>query len=100
MEVVTGYNWPGNVREFANVIERAVVLARGETIDTRDLPGKLSLKAEAASSTLKDMMIEYERNAIIADLEAHGHDKESTARALGIDLATLYRKLKKLGIEG
>jgi len=100
MDVVLNYNWPGNVREFANVIERAVVLARGELIDARDLPGKLSLKTEAAHSTLKDMMLEYERNAIISDLEAHGHDKEATARTLGIDLATLYRKLKKFGIEG
>jgi len=100
MEIILRYKWPGNVRELANVIERAVVLAKGETIQPHDLPGKLSLSAEEAPSTLKDMMAEYERSAIVAEMEAHGRDKEATARALGIDLATLYRKLKKLGIEG
>ncbi len=100
MEIILGYNWPGNVRELANVIERAVVLAKSEIIQPADLPGKLSLKAEGgAPASLKEMMNEYERSAIISELEAHGRDKEATARTLGIDLATLYRKMKKLGIE-
>jgi DNA-binding NtrC family response regulator len=99
MKVVLEYNWPGNVREFANAIERAVVLTKGRLIEARDLPGKLRLKGGEAQSSLKDMMNEYERNAIIAELETHGRDKDATAKALGIDLATLYRKLKKFGIE-
>ncbi|MEJ2313885.1 MAG: sigma-54 dependent transcriptional regulator [Nitrospirota bacterium] len=100
-EIILGYNWPGNVRELANVVERAVVLTKGVLIQPPDLPGKLSLKAEGGPpASLKEMMNEYERGAIVSELEAHGHDKEATARALGIDLATLYRKLKKLGVEG
>ncbi|MGD2080330.1 MAG: sigma-54 dependent transcriptional regulator [Nitrospirota bacterium] len=100
-EVILGYNWPGNVRELANVTERAVVLSKSELIQPGDLPGKLSLKAGGGPpASLKDMMNEYERGAIVSELEAHGRDKEATARALGIDLATLYRKMKKLGVEG
>jgi DNA-binding NtrC family response regulator len=100
LAIVINYSWPGNVREFANVMERAVVLAKGTLIQPGDLPGKLSLKAEEASSSLKNVMHEYERNAIATELDIHGHNKDATARALGIDLATLYRKMKKLGIEG
>lgn len=100
MRTVMDYNWPGNVREFANVIERAVVLAAGELIQPGDLPAKLSLKTEVAPASLKEMMNVYEKNAIILEYDAHGRDKEATARALGIDLATLYRKMKKFGIEG
>ncbi len=100
LSIVINYSWPGNVREFANVMERAVVLAKGTLIQPGDLPGKLSLKAEEAPSSLKNMMLEYERNAIIAELDTHNHNKDATAKALGIDLATLYRKMKKLGIEG
>ncbi len=100
MRTVMDYNWPGNVREFANVIERAVVLAAGELIQPGDLPAKLSLKTEEAPESLREMMNVYEKNAIILEYDAHGRDKEATARALGIDLATLYRKMKKFGIEG
>ncbi len=99
MHAIIHYSWPGNVRELANVMERAVVLTKGDTIELRDLPAKVGLKSEEAPSTLKDMITEYEKDAIMAELEAHSRDKEATARALGIDLATLYRKLKKLGIE-
>jgi DNA-binding NtrC family response regulator len=100
MITVLNYSWPGNVREFANVMERAVVLTKGALIQPGDLPGKLSLKAKGVPSNLKDMLGEYERNAIITELDIHGHNKEATARALDIDLATLYRKMKKFEIEG
>jgi DNA-binding NtrC family response regulator len=100
MRTVLDYKWPGNVREFANVIERAVVLAAGELIQPGDLPAKLSLKTEEAPASLKEIMNEYEKNAIVLEYDAHGRDKEATAKALGIDLATLYRKMKKFGIEG
>jgi transcriptional regulator with PAS, ATPase and Fis domain len=79
MITVLNYSWPGNVREFANVMERAVVLTKGELIQPSDLPGKLSLKTEGAPSNLKDMMGEYERNAIIGELDIHGHNKEAVA---------------------
>jgi DNA-binding NtrC family response regulator len=95
------YSWPGNVRELANVMERAVVLAQDSRITARDLPDKLRKDAEPIeiSSTLKTYLSDYEKNLLIKLYHAHNKDKEETANALGIDLATLYRKFKKYGIE-
>lgn len=98
MDILTRYSWPGNIRELANVMERAVVMCPGELIEPRCLPQKLSAGEEAAH-LLKERMNEYERNLIMGSYENHNHNKEATASALGIDLATLYRKMKKLSIE-
>lgn len=97
MEMLLGYSWPGNVRELSNVIERAVIMATGDLIDNRCLP-RTVLEREEGANTLKEQMNEFERNMIITTYEAQNRNKEATARALGIDLATLYRKMKKLSI--
>jgi transcriptional regulator with PAS, ATPase and Fis domain len=97
MQVLMKYSWPGNVRELSNVIERAVVISTGEMIDVKSLPPKITFQEQAAQS-LKEKMNEYEKNIILTTYEANNRNKEATARALGIDLATLYRKMKKLGI--
>lgn len=95
------YSWPGNARELRNVIERAVVLSRGEYITENDLPEKIRrTSAEHGEvSTLKASIESYEKNLIQGIYMSMGKNKEETARMLGIDLATLYRKLKKYGIE-
>jgi two-component system response regulator HydG len=82
------------------VIERAVVLAEGDYITPIDLPDKFK-KAEQESepSTLKAYISDYEKSLILRLYNAHNRNKEETAMALGIDLATLYRKFKKYGIE-
>lgn len=100
MSLLIAYSWPGNVRELGNVIERAVVLADGDYITTENLPDKLK-KVENITqlSTLKTYLSDYEKNLILKLYNAHNRNKEETAAALGIDLATLYRKLKKYGIE-
>lgn len=101
MTLLLQYPWPGNVRELKNVIERAVVLARGEYITANELPEKIRATgiSRPALGTLKDALSEYERSLIVSAYKQHGHDKEATAKTLGIDLVTLYRKLKKYGIE-
>lgn len=94
------YSWPGNVRELRNVIERAVVLSRGEYITESDLPDKIRRTSDHGEvSTLKASIEGYEKNLIRGIYMSRGRNKEETARVLGIDLATLYRKLKKYGIE-
>lgn len=95
------YSWPGNVRELRNVIERAVVLSQGEFITERELPDRIKKRpAEYGDvSTLKASMENYEKNLIQGIYISRGKNKEETAKVLGIDLATLYRKLKKYGIE-
>ena len=99
LPVILNYGWPGNVRELANVIERAIVMASGGAIRLRDLPDKLREGPREDVSTLKAKMLDEERKIIIEIYEANRRNKEATAFALGIDLATLYRKMKKLGIE-
>jgi transcriptional regulator with GAF, ATPase, and Fis domain len=94
------YHWPGNVRELENIIERAVVLAPGNTIAVSDLPPHLqAIKPQPGmphqfvfppQATLDDI----EREAIVQALQQHHGNRQATARRLGISLATLYRKLK------
>jgi len=95
-----GYSWPGNVRELGNVVERAVVLAEGSYLTPADLPEKIrNIEHHTESSTLKANINGYEKNLLLKMYEEHKKNKEETAKALGIDLATLYRKFKKYGIE-
>jgi transcriptional regulator with PAS, ATPase and Fis domain len=101
MKAMLAYDWPGNVRELRNTLERAVVLAEGEIITLHDLPDKFrTLDLEGiATSSLRQALDDYERDYIRRSLTENKGNKEATAARLGIDLATLYRKLKKLRIE-
>jgi DNA-binding NtrC family response regulator len=100
MEALKDYQWPGNVRELRNMMERAIVLCPSDTITLDDLPlDKLASTPGKAGGSLKDSLEYYERKAITEALSLHGWKKEDTAKTLGIDLATLYRKMKKLSIE-
>jgi DNA-binding NtrC family response regulator len=99
MEILYGYPWPGNIRELRNVIERAVVLASADKIEPGDLPERIRTQQGAKTSqSLKDKMEYCESKIVKETLEAHSWNKEDAARALDVDLATLYRKIKKLGI--
>ena len=94
------YGWPGNVRELSNTMERSVVLAEGTCITPGDLPEKLiKTDHEQETSLLKVYLADYEKNMILKTYTAHNKNKDETARALGVDLATLYRKFKKYCIE-
>ena len=101
MQAMLAYDWPGNVRELRNTLERAVVLAEGEIITLHDLPDKFrNLDLEGIpTSSLRQALDDYERDYIRRSLVENKGNKEATAARLGIDLATLYRKLKKLRIE-
>jgi DNA-binding NtrC family response regulator len=104
LSLFMGYSWPGNVRELGNVIERAVVLAQGNYITSDDLPDKLKKGEQQkerleTSSILKTYLSDYEKNLLLRMYDTHNRNKEETARALGIDLAILYRKFKKYGID-
>jgi DNA-binding NtrC family response regulator len=95
-----GHPWPGNVRELENAVERAVVLARGTTITPEDLllehpPGA---PAAAGGGTLQDAVDRATAARIRAALDdAHGNRAEA-ARVLGVDRTTLYRLMKRLGV--
>lgn len=104
MGLLMKYEWPGNVRELRNVIERAVVLCPGDVITVAELPDKLKKNGGAPPgqpevSSLKLTLSDYEKTLILNVYHTQNRNKEETARCLGVDLATLYRKLKKYGIE-
>ena len=102
MERLCEYHWPGNVRELVNVIERAVVLCRGEVIRVDDLPETLRRTdpaiGAATCSRLKSALADPERRMIVNSLEAHGWNRQQTARTLGVNRTTLYKKMKRHGI--
>ena len=94
------YSWPGNVRELENVIERAFALGAYPMISAKDIPIEqmrqgADIVGPGSISTLKESEIMMIRRT----LEHTGSDKTRSARILGIDRATLYRKIKKYGIE-
>jgi DNA-binding NtrC family response regulator len=96
------YSWPGNVRELSNIIERAVVLAKSEWIEERDIspyirdgaiPEKLVFPVGATT------VADAERELILKTLERAGQNKAEAARQLGVDVKTIYNKLKAYNIE-
>jgi DNA-binding NtrC family response regulator len=92
------YAWPGNVRELENAVERAVVLARRSRIDVEDLPEEVAMAVQTAVAPGGVRpLAEIERDYIISVLGAVGGNRTQAAAALGIGVATLYRKLKKYG---
>ena len=96
------YLWPGNVRELKNVIERAVVLCRGQEIDQEDLlltklatAGDTAENAQAAEEFLPASLADIERRYILATLEHTGWNKSRAATILGIERSTLDRKIHR-----
>ena len=91
------YDWPGNIRELTNVIERAVVLSPGEEIQPEDLavPALGPSPWEAETPAYAAWLEGAEQAMLRHALHAHGGDRRATARALGLALSTLYAKLKK-----
>ena len=96
-EAFAGYPWPGNLRELRNVIERAVILASGETIVPADLPEEFHRRPDAAVALGSPVTLEAIEAEHIRRILAGARTLEDAARVLGIDPATLYRKRQKLG---
>ena len=105
-----GHAWPGNVRELENVVERAVILARGHLIDVKDLPEPFAanlavtlVRPEPAAGSeeayfrvrLGATLAEVEQRVLDETLRFTGNNKAETARLLGIDPKTVFRKLKR-----
>jgi len=104
MTLLQRYTWPGNVRELQNAIERAVLLGRGAIVTPEDLPpavreGYVPSTAPAGRRTLKEALAGPERQIILDVLEACNWNRNLTAETLGINRTTLYKKMKRLGIE-
>jgi two-component system response regulator HydG len=98
MRRIEGYSWPGNVRELENVIERAVVLARGSTIELTDLPdnvgGSTPMPDGVFIVRVGTPLAEVEQRLLEETLRLTKGNRTLTAKILGIDPKTVFRKLK------
>ncbi len=99
LAILMDYAWPGNIRELRNVLSRAAILSDSEMIVTRDLPAELvSASPEPAPERPLKSLDELEREHIERVVaHAAGHKKKA-AEILGIDIKTLYRKIKKYSL--
>lgn len=99
MNILLNYSWPGNIRELENILERAVILCRGDEITSEDLPDQIKNnlfdRQLSKDLTLDDLEKEYIK-IVFAKTSRH---RIKTARILGIDRRTLYRKLRKYEID-
>jgi DNA-binding NtrC family response regulator len=104
MDALVAHAWPGNVRELEHAVERAVFLGRGPFIEPADLPaaivhGPLPSDRSDGPAALKTALAAPERQLIVRALEQAGWRRDVAARALGINRTTLYKKLKRLGLD-
>ena len=109
-----GYAWPGNIREFQNVVERMVHSVRGSALALEDIPDEILRTPEAPGpapgpaapgpartpgpANLREQLLEEEREQIQACLRTWKGNMTKAAQELGMARNTLYRKLEKLGI--
>ncbi|BET67338.1 sigma-54-dependent response regulator transcription factor AlgB [Opitutales bacterium ASA1] len=98
LEAITHYPWPGNLRELRNVIERAVIMCRGDEIVPEDLPGEFHENRDTAIRPGYLVSIQDLENEHIRRILAKAPSLERAASILGIDTATLYRKRKRMGL--
>jgi transcriptional regulator with PAS, ATPase and Fis domain len=101
-EVLKSHDWPGNIRELRNILERVLFSLDGDTIYLRDLPfylyrsrGKTPAKEE---TSLKEIQANSEKEAIQYALASNNYKKATAAKMLGIHRTLLYKKMKKYGI--
>lgn len=97
LSLLMEYPWPGNVRELENIIERAVILSRDNTLSPKDisLPFPLSVKAEVGENGKQCSMKDMEKALILKTLTEYNNNRTHTAKTLGISIRTLRNKLKE-----
>ncbi|MEW6546128.1 MAG: sigma 54-interacting transcriptional regulator [Bacillota bacterium] len=104
MRALVSYSWPGNVRELQNAVEFAANMCQGDLIGPEDLPPYVrGISPPAADGGRSLDLRTLEKRAILEALERYGtslQGKKLAARALGISVATLYRKVERYSLEG
>ncbi len=101
LRILMNHSFPGNIRELENIIEHAAVLCRGSVIEIKDLPKDLTEKVEtiAGEKLLFSPLDSAEAEAIRRALKEYGGDRMRTAKALGISRSTLWRRIKRYGLD-
>ncbi|MBW4055630.1 MAG: sigma-54-dependent Fis family transcriptional regulator [Proteobacteria bacterium] len=99
MKALRSYHWPGNIRELQNILERAVILARGE-VTSAELPEVIRVAHDGLPREDVGILKEAERDAIAAALKATVGNRRLAAERLGISRRTLQYRLKEYGMTG
>jgi two-component system NtrC family response regulator len=105
LPLLTAYGWPGNVRELENVIQRASVLKRGDTITASELPDKLKTEKMSVEHIILNLpdggisLEELEKSLIVKALEKHKGNQTRAAEYLGITRPTLIYRMEKFGLK-
>ena len=99
LSALENYNFPGNIRELRNIIERSVILSDGRTLEADLLPKEIFFNNLNSISPVSKNLDEVEKNHILSVIEETGGNKTKAAELLGIGLTTLYRKLQSYGLE-
>ncbi|MDH4234432.1 MAG: sigma-54 dependent transcriptional regulator [Gallionella sp.] len=102
-ELLVSYDWPGNLREMDNVIERALILSEGGRITFADLPRQITKTAPPPSTndnfhfsgTLREQVRKFEASLILRAIEETGGNRQAAAQKLDIGVSSLYRKLEE-----
>ena len=104
MEILLNYDYPGNVRELENILEHTLIICQEETIQPRHLPEYLQIRRTPRQSPVRRSVRPFqvsddeECDRIISVLQEHNGHRTETARALGMDRTTLWRKIKRYEI--
>lgn len=104
MDLISKHSWPGNIRELMNVLQRAILLADLDGYRTITAKQLLFMKIESektnhiASSTLRELLRDYEKQILAKVLEETNYNKTKTAAILDMDLSWLYKKIKQYGL--
>lgn len=107
MDMLYQYDWPGNVRQLANLLERAVILSSGDLLTVDDFSEAFQTKVEAAgprgrsreAASLRETLEDVERNMIISAMQKSGGVQKDAAKLLGVSPKNLWNKLQKHGID-
>ncbi len=112
LEALCEYDWPGNIREIENLVERLVVLTRDQRLGVEHLPEKMQRAAPAEGprdgagnastdeTTLEGGMLAHKRRMLVCALQAEGGNRAAAAKRLHISRSYLHRLISELGING